>query len=125
MKEYVSPLLLIGTDIPQQIHLNKNVGFFIGLFLAQGQIKHECVIIENIYDITVHTRIHQLFKVWNVKYQIQKNKIMTSSHDLLLFVRKLTETEFPFFCYKTSEEFLIGFLDGYLSSQNGKITETH
>ncbi len=56
-----------SSHLPENIDLDKNFGFFIGAYLAEGCHSKNFVSISN-YDTTYLNRIEELMNIWNIKY---------------------------------------------------------
>ena len=122
----------INTIIPEKLDLNRENGFFIGLYLAEGDanIKSGHVRISN-NDPTLQKLVQKWFEKFNIKWEISSkiNHIggtSTSSTVMAEFLIKLVGTgahnkHVPIESYVAPDEFNIGLLDGYISG-DGTIT---
>ena len=112
--------------------LNKQNGLFIGLFVANGEISLEENYIKFINNSdSVLQFIKEYFESNNIKYNCVKkeNKFTTDiygySNKLVNFINKFiiwfeSEKQFPDIAITAPIEFIIGLIDGYISS-NGII----
>jgi DNA-directed RNA polymerase beta' subunit len=119
--------------IPEEIELDNDFGFFIGIYLAEGNLNGERrnkVMITN-NDIRIRDKVEQFVKKFNINChtQIFKDKIQkgwTSSsitiHSSLLaqLIEKIcgvySDKKFvPSFAYNSNEDFIKGILSGYFS----------
>lgn len=126
-----------GTFIPDKLELNRENGFFIGLYLAEGdsQIKGGCVRISNndkvIQEITTKW-FEKLSMKWDIKSKINNvggtsTSIRGFSTVLASFFIKLVghgarNKHIPVESYSAPDEFIIGLLDGYIAG-DGCVTK--
>lgn len=126
----------IETYIPDSFPLDRENGFFIGLFLAEGDadVKGGAVRISN-NDPTILKLVQTWFEKYNMKWEVstRKNKaggtsttIRGFSTVMASFLINLVGTgaankRIPDEAYSAPESFIIGLLDGYISG-DGTVT---
>jgi DNA-directed RNA polymerase beta' subunit len=121
------------SQIPETITLNKSFGFFCGAYLAEGMSNDTQVIIAN-NDGNYLYCIQSLMNEWNVGAHyvsstkvIENTGIKGTSTSLIIhstILAKLMKTWFGRVCYEkniptwvlqSSDDFLEGLIDGYIS----------
>lgn len=124
-------------ELPEKIHLDKEFGFFVGAYLAEGLATKNYIAISN-NDEKFRKRIADLCDIWKVGYHIQeqKDKIQigwTSTdiriHSVILarLMKQICNTgsEFkiiPSFAFNAPLDFVRGLLNGYFSG-DGTISD--
>jgi len=127
---YLHPSSNFVSNIPDQIPLDNDFGFFIGLYLAEGWCTKTFVGISN-NDEKVRKRITDFCDRYGVTYHLVtsegKNVRQGISNDLKIhsvllarLFKKICDTgsankRIPDFAYTASKEFIRGIIDGYYS----------
>lgn len=120
----------INTYIPDKLELNRKNGFFIGLYLAEGDADSTAgsVRIGN-NDPEIHDAVKEWFELFNMnwEYSSKINKIGGTSMSIRGFSTVMAEffikscgsgaecKKVPPESYTAPDEFIIGLLDGYIS----------
>jgi len=130
---YIYPMRRTDNMIPEKIKLDEDFGFFIGIYLAEGNLngkrKNKVLISNN--DKRIRDKVEKFVKRFNINChtQIQNDKFKkgwTSStitvHSAMLanFIEKTCKVYsqnkvVPSFAYNSNEEFMKGILSGYIS----------
>lgn len=121
------------SQIPEDIPLTTEFGFFVGAYLAEGMSNTTQVSITN-NDVAFINKVDSLMKSWNIGTHITKEEkhakntnikgISTSLviHSTLLaalmqktFGRVSQEKTLPDWVFQANDEFVSGLIDGYIS----------
>ena len=121
------------SQIPENLPLNAEFGFFVGTYLAEGMSNATQVCITNNDELIIN-RVNRLMAAWNVGTHLVKAekhaektdiKGTTTSliiHSTLLaalmqktFGRVSYDKTLPDWVFQASDEFVEGLVDGYLS----------
>ena len=119
-----------GNGMVETVKLDKDFGFFIGAYLAEGCVTKNYIAIAN-NDKEYLTRIELLMKKFKIGYHItvQENKggegwtstdLRIHSKILATFINKecgkgSSNKFIPSWCFNAPDEFVSGLLDGYYS----------
>lgn len=110
----------------KEITLDKTFGWFCGIYLAQGTINGTEIIINNIdeYLLNKIKIIANRFNI-NVNHENRKqNKSIEIKCEFLAewlykyFGTNINNKQIPSFLYSSNEQFICGFLQGYINEQN-------
>lgn len=120
----------IETYIPEKLELNRENGFFLGLYLAEGDScsKSGYVRISN-NDPSLQVLVQKWFDRFHMRWEISshKNKIGGTSTSIRGFSAVMAEfiirlvgngaqnKRIPVEAYTAPNEFVVGILDGYIS----------
>lgn len=123
---YIANLRNKNDTIPDKIIMNRENGFFLGLYLANGDLD-----IKNgrVHLMNLDSKIQKIVLDWFDQHSIAwmlDHKIVTAKSQLLAdFLNNITDNgtnkHVPSETFVASDEFIIGILDGYLSC-NSTIT---
>jgi len=121
------------SQIPENIPLNTEFGFFVGAYLAEGMSNTTQICITNNDEVYIN-KVDNLMKSWNVGTHIVKEnrhcektniKGLSTSliiHSTLLaallqktFGRVSYEKTLPDWVFQANDEFVAGLVDGYIS----------
>lgn len=110
-----------SSDIPENIELDTEFGFFIGAYLAEGCCTEHHTLISNM-DYDFNLRISQFCDRWNLNFHVDEGPRTLRIHSLVLtqLLRKLINTgsgnkQFPSIFLQAPEQFQKGLIDGYFS----------
>ena len=109
--------------IPEELLLDIDFGFVIGLWLAEGLLLSRSSLIFLTSDHNLQHRLIEYFKRYRLKYEIFHKKHSSGPITRIefysrLFVRlfqTLSKKHVPDFCYTAPHEFIEGLIDGYFS----------
>jgi len=117
------PIIMQNIDVSkkEKFSLNNENGIFIGLFLAEGNISGDSIRITNTNE-NIKIFVRSWFDKHNIKWDEENriNKIIGHCSVLAKFLTKLlgsgTEHKYvPSEAFISSEEFIVGLLNGYFS----------
>lgn len=124
-------------EVPEQILLDNNFGFLIGIYLAEGWVTETFVGISN-NDPIIRKRVTDWCDRYGITYHVGKgtNNDLKIHSTLITGMFKIicdtgsTNKRVPTFSYMATDEFLRGMIDGYFSGDGtidknyGNITVT-
>ena len=121
------------SNMTTNILLDKDFGFFVGIYLAKGFCDKTRVCI-NIDDVNIIKRITDFCDHYKIVYNFVKNGVYKyiNIHSILLakLFKIICDNNgsrsrvIPEFAYTASTKFITGLLDGYFSC-NGYVNEKH
>ncbi|XRO75603.1 DNA-directed RNA polymerase subunit A'' [Methanocaldococcus sp. 28A] len=119
------------TSIPNNIKLDYDFGYFIGIYLAEGSLTKDFVSISNV-DENVLNKIRTFLDKFGLKYkEYRNNNGFSDNYDIKIYSSTLTEFLSNFglssktkkvaeFVFGANKEFVRGLLRGYFDG-NGKV----
>jgi len=118
------------SHIPSKIPLDKDFGFLVGIYLAEGWCTNTFVGVSN-KDKIIRNRVEKWCDKYGITYHLVKSNSKNirngKSYDLKLhstllarMLKKICQTgsenkEVPLFSYQSNYDFLMGMIDGYFS----------